>query len=412
MKARRLLLGILLLPLVVVAVAIVVGCVVWSPTYVYRCLAWGQSDIRDCDRFPYRGVGNEPPVFHFARGPENNVVSDLFDDIEYRSKGKKTRIGDLDDFLKANDTTGFIVIKDDAIWYENYFNGYTRDSVNTSFSMAKSFTSALIGIAIGEGFIEGVDDPVTKYLPELEGKGFDAVTIKHLLLMASGIKYVENGTPWGDDARTYYDPDLRRVALEAPITAPVGKYFLYNNYHPMFLGMILERATGKPVAQYLEEKIWKPLGMEYPASWSIDSEESGFEKMESGINARAIDFAKFGRLFLNRGRWDGQQIVLEEWVAESTRRDRSRENPDYYAFAAFNRDFFASGKGYYKYMWWGYTRDEENDDFIACGHLGQFIYVCPAHDVIIVRNGKTTGAVDMWTGVLFAMASALGNEGK
>jgi len=116
-----------------------------------------------------------------------------------------------------------------------------------------------------------------------------------------------------------------------------------------------------------------------------------------------------GRLFLNRGRWDGKQIVPEVWVVESTRRDRSRETPDYYTFDSLNREFFESGKGYYKYMWWGYTRDEDNDDFIACGHLGQYVYVCPLYNVVIVRNGKTRGDVDMWTEVLFDMATALGN---
>lgn len=408
MKMRKVLVAVLFLS-VVTAAPIVAACIAWSPTYVYRCLAWGPSDIKDCDRFDYRKVENAPPVFHFAREQKDGAVSDMFSNIEYTCKRKQKRIGDLDDFLKASDTTAFIVIKDDAIWYENYFNGYTRDSINTSFSMAKSFTSALVGIAQDEGYIESIDDPITKYLPELQSKGFENITVKHLLLMASGIKYVENGMPWGDDARTYYDPDLRHVALTAPITAPVGRYFLYNNYHPLFLGMILERATSRPVARYLEEKIWKPLGMEYPASWSIDSKRSGFEKMESGINARSIDFAKFGRLFLNRGRWGDKQILPEQWAVESTRRDRSRETPDYYTFDSLNREFFESGKGYYKYMWWGYTRDEGNDDFIACGHLGQYIYVCPLYNVIIVRNGKTRGDVDMWTEVLLDMATALGN---
>jgi len=411
MQMRTLVLVIILL-LILIAAPLVAASVAWSPTYVYRCLAWRQSDIKDCERFDERKVANAPPVFHFAREQKDRTVCDLFTDLEYMSQETHKRVGDFEGFLKATDTTAFIVIKDDVIWYENYFNGYTRDSISTSFSMAKSFTSALIGIAQDDGYIESIDDPITEYLPELKGRGFDGITVRHLLLMQSGIKYVENGMPWGDDARTYYDPDLRHVALTVPVTAPVGEYFLYNNYHPLLLGMILERTTGRPVAQYLEEKIWKPLGMEYPASWSIDSRRSGFEKMESGINARSIDFAKFGRLFLNGGRWRDQQIIPEKWVAESTRRDRSRETPAYYTHDPLNRDYFESGNGYYKYLWWGYTRDEENDDFIACGHLGQFIYVCPKYNLIIVRNGKTRKNVDRWTELLFDMATALGKAGE
>jgi CubicO group peptidase (beta-lactamase class C family) len=125
---------------------------------------------------------------------------------------------------------------------------------------------------------------------------YSAITIENLLSMASGLRYVEEETPFSDDTKTYYDPNLRSVALSAVIEEEPGKTFHYNNYNFLLLGIILERATGMPVAKYMEEKLWKQLGMEAPSSWGLDSEASGFEKMESGINARAIDFAKFGRL--------------------------------------------------------------------------------------------------------------------
>ena len=126
--------------------------------------------------------------------------------------------------------------------------------------------------------------------------------------------------------KTYYDTDLRSLALSAKIEEAPGKRFHYNNYNPLLLGIILERTTHKHVSQYLEEKIWKPLGMEAPGSWSLDSDASGFEKMESGINARAIDFARIGRLFLNNGNWNGKQIISEKWVNESTRPDTTTES--------------------------------------------------------------------------------------
>ena len=205
----------------------------------------------------------------------------------------------FDELLASTQTTAFLIIKDDRLIYENYFNGYERDSINTSFSVAKSFVSALVGISIDEGLIDSVDDPITKYIPELQNKDsrYSAITIKNLLSMSSGLRYVEEETPFSDDTKTYYDPNLRTVALSAVIEEEPGKRFHYNNYNYLLLGIILERATGMPVAKYMEEKLWKPLGMEAPASWSLDSETNGFEKMESGINARAIDFAKFGRLY-------------------------------------------------------------------------------------------------------------------
>lgn len=150
--------------------------------------------------------------------------------------------------------------------------------------------------------------------------------------MSSGIRYSEYHMPWSDDTTTYYAPDLRAAAISSPITGEPGQEFHYNNFHPLLLGMVLERTTGRPVAQYLEEKIWKPLGMESPGSWSLDSEQSGFEKMESGINGRAIDFAKFGRLFLNNGNWNGVQLIPAEWVDESTRLDTTTDPAPQYQY--------------------------------------------------------------------------------
>jgi CubicO group peptidase (beta-lactamase class C family) len=234
----------------------------------------------------------------------------------------------FNELLVSTQTTAFLIIKDGQLIYENYFNGYKRDSINTSFSVAKSFISALVGIAIDEGLINSVDDSITKYIPELKYKDsrYSAIAIKNLLSMASGLRYVEEKTPFGDDAKTYYDPNLRAVVLSAVIEEEPGKTFHYNNYNYLLLGIILERATGMPVAKYMEERPWKPLGTEAPASWSLDSKASGFEKMESGINARAIDFAKFGELYLNNGsNWNGQQIISEKWVKTSTNANSSTD---------------------------------------------------------------------------------------
>jgi CubicO group peptidase (beta-lactamase class C family) len=289
-----------------------------------RALIWMDADIKDYEKFPSRMMNNAPPVFNFEKADaatQNEylrILDGLTSQMFSNSTVSQTPFNEL---LASTQTTAFLIIKDDRLIYENYFNGYGRDSINTSFSVAKSFISALVGIAIDEGLIDSVDDPITKYVPELQDKDsrYSAITVKHLLSMASGLRYVEEETPFSDDTKTYYDPNLRAAALSALIEEEPGKRFHYNNYNYLLLGIILERATGMPVAKYMEEKLWKPLGMEAPASWSLDSESSGFEKMESGINARAIDFAKFGRLYLNNGsNLNGEQIISEKWVSTST----------------------------------------------------------------------------------------------
>jgi CubicO group peptidase (beta-lactamase class C family) len=295
---------------------------------------------------------------------------------------------DLESFLKSTGTTAFIVIKDDTILYENYFNGYKRDSINRSFSVSKSFVSALIGIAIDDGYIKDVSEPFTLYIPELRGKGFDGITIKHLLMMTSGLKFRNGILPWDDLAILYFTPDLRRYVLSHLSKEELpAEHFLYNSYNTLLLGIILERSTHRTVSQYLEEKIWKPLGMEYPALWSINSEQDGLESCPSGLNARAIDFAKFGRLFLAQGKWNGKQIISESWIRDSVTPPDSVPN-GYYPQSVKDQHVD------YKYQWWGHSVGPDHYNYFASGQLGQLIYLDPAKKLIIVRFGKKTGNLD------------------
>ena len=378
--------------------------------FLARDIVWGPSDVWDYQKFPARAVNNAPPTFHFQQSLQPALFQTMT--IEYKQAGQVQQ-ANFEDLLKSTQTTSLIVIKDDAILYEGYFNGYNRDSIVTSFSMAKSVTSALIGIAIDEGRIGSVDDPIIAYLPELRGKGLDGVTIRHLLLMASGIRYVSDDeisglaalSPFSDDGLSYSYPNLRSQALSMP---PDGKgpgaEFNYNNYNPTLLGIILERATHMSVAQYLQEKIWAPLGMEYPATWSLDSEASGFEATLCCLNGRAIDFAKFGRLFLHNGNWNGQQIISEQWVKESTSPYPTNPNDaiDWRANTWFSdwRAPTESGIGYYKYQWWGRLKADGSYDFMAVGHGGQRIYVSPQHNAVAVRFGISEEGVDAWEEIL------------
>jgi hypothetical protein len=288
-----------------------IGSLIYSPEYVQRCVFWGESDIYDYQKFPYRELQASPEPFLFRPGSAEDEarVRRIFQSI--------LKIDDMDSFLAASGTQAFIVIQNDTIMYEGYFNGAKRDTMVTSFSMAKSFTSALVGIALAEGRIESVNDPVSKYLPELAASDerFSNITIRHLLMMSSGLRFTDYPFFTSDAALTYYYPDLRELAREnTRIIEPPGKHFLYNDYSPQLLGLVLERTTGQNVSYYLQEEIWKPIGMEFDGSWSLDSKQSGFELIQVGINARAIDFAKFGRLYLNNGSWNGRRVVPEPWV--------------------------------------------------------------------------------------------------
>lgn len=400
MKARKIILWTLLAAVALLAVAFVAALLTYPSDYVFRVLAWRDSDVFDWQKFPSHPLEPAPSTYTFDGAPNGDVVTRL---------SRIAGIDDWDAFLEETQTQAFIVVRDRTILFEKYFNETERDSIVTSFSMAKSITSALVGIAIDEGHIESVDDSITIYLPELADRDprFDDITIRHLLMMSSGLEYEAFRFPGlnSDDPLTTYHPDQRWLALNnTNIADPPGAYFQYNKYHPQLLGMILERTTGVTATQYLQMKIWDPLGMEFGGSWSTDSEESDFEKMETGVNARAIDFAKFGQLFLDDGSWAGRQVIPKKWVEESTR----PYLPDNYA--SYYPDWFGDlpGQGYYEYMWWGMARESGRFDFAAEGDRGQFIYVSPENSLVIVRHGIDYGIpYDEWLELFHEFAGEL-----
>ena len=285
---------------------------------------------------------------------------------------------ELDEFLRETDTLAFVVVHQDHLVSERYFDS-TRQSLQTSFSVAKSFVSTLVGIAIDEGLIGSISDPVTDYLPELAARDskFQEVTLRDLLTMSSGIRYREGGFPsFGDDTYTYYGVDLRDVALNrTQIEQPPGITWHYNNYHPLLLGLVLERATGTSVSDFMATMLWQPLGAEADATWNLDSESSGFEKMESGLNARAVDYARFGLAFLHNGEWNGRRIVSEDWVRAATGADTDSGPASYHG---------------YGYFWW--TDADRPGRFYAMGKYGQYIYVAPDADAVVVRLGRDWGS--------------------
>ena len=299
-----------------VPIAAVLGVYAWAwsatdDSTIARAMIWRESDVGDQHRFPARSIQAGARASPLPAGVEADLV------VRGEAAG-------LDEFLRETDTLAFVVVHHDRVVRERYLDGATRESLQTSFSVAKSFVSTLVGIAIDEGLIGSVDDPVTEYVPELAERDprFRQITLRHLLTMSSGIRYEEDaGFPWpfGDDTYTYYGADLRDVALNrVGIAGPPGLAWQYNNYHPLLLGLVLERATGTPISEFMARRLWQPLGAEADATWNVDSESSGFEKMESGINATAVDYARFGLLLLHGGELNGRRIVSEAWVRAAT----------------------------------------------------------------------------------------------
>ena len=318
---------ILLTPLALIFAALLVLSIMYSPTYMYRLITMNVADVYDYKNFENRKIEGSQDTFHFAKKLDDEYVESLFQD-RVNNSGFKT----FDEWAKKSQTTALIFIRRDTILYEKYFNGFSRDSYFHSQSMAKSFISFLIGAAIDDGLIASVNDPMTKYIPELKKREprFEKITIKNLLEMRSGFNYFEGyfpGThihlPWHDEAVGYYHPNVRKLLLKKiDIAREPGKSFQYCNYNTSYLGLIIERATHKTVSKYMEEKLWSRI-MEYDALFSIDSKKSGFEYMPSRLIARAIDYARFGRLFLHDGNWNGQQIISKDWVVSSTRENTS-----------------------------------------------------------------------------------------
>lgn len=327
----------------------------------------GLPEADDYKLFASRKIETGTETFHFYQADHDLKLGET---IEVDSRKMDAGDQQLDIFLKDHKTLSFLIIRNDTIIHQ-YFDESKRDSsIVTSFSVAKAFISALIGIAIADGKIPGTGTSITKFFPELTNQGFDPVTIDHLLDHTSGIHYKESKNHVGGNLEFYWGTELSKDIFNIHPVFPPGEHFEYSNINTQLLGMILERTTGMTISKYLQEKIWKPLGMEYPASWSLSSREDyGIEKAFCCLNARTVDFAKFGRLYLNHGNWNGKQIISESWINQSLHSSK------------------VNGQRLTYHYNWG-IGPKKYGSFYAIGLYGQFIYMYPEKNVIIVRFGK------------------------
>lgn len=355
----------------------------FSSCKIGRYVWYNFSDITDYKIFPSRPLHRSDHPFKFIDAQVNSSIENK---LEIKDYAGVTRT--MAAFLKESPTVAFLIIRNDSLLYERYFEEYDTSSIVASFSMSKSFVSALVGIAIGEGKIKNENDPVVNYIPELKNKyNWNNVTIHHLLQMASGVKFSEGySSPFSGAAAFYYGRTLRRSLVRLKTEKGPMEGFDYKSVNTELLGLIVERATGQTLTAYLDAKIWKPLQMEYDASWSVDKKKDGLEKAFCCINARARDFAKFGRLYLEDGSWEGKQVVPSEWVRKSV--------------AANNEK---GGAEFYNRQWWIGPKE---GDFAAIGHLGQYIYVLPSKNLIIVRLG-TSRAKEEWIDIIRQVAKQM-----
>lgn len=386
-KTKKIVIGVAT-PVAAILLAFLILCVVtmsmYSPMFLGRVLTHWDSDVNDYKIFPERVIQKSVQPFSYSK----NIDSGLHGvTVNYSNKQKN-----LPDFVESTDTTSFLIVKDDQIVYEQYANGYNENSVNTSFSMAKSVVSLLIGKAVEDGYIKSVTQPISDFITEFKGLEIGKTTIKDLLLMRSNIVYNEDKFLWfGDDSLTYWHPDLRNLALNhTQLNDDYKGKFHYNNYHPLLLGIILERCTGVSVSEYFEREIWQKIGAEYNATWSLDSDTSGFEKMESGINFHAVDFVKIGSMVLHQGYFNGTQVISSEWLNLSALCEFPLDSADY------DDTFLADKNIGYKYMWYCTPSAQGGYDIVAWGKSDQILYVSPANNTVVLRTGKTDGGVPNW----------------
>jgi CubicO group peptidase (beta-lactamase class C family) len=369
-----------------IIVWLIAGTIYLDPVTTYRMLTSGDSNIYTYKIFPQRTIAPGGSISTLKQASLPNFPAT----VTFSVYGTKYSTG-LDELFAQTDTQAFIVIRNDTVIYERYLNGASRDTVFNSMSMAKSITSALIGIAIDEGKIKSINDPLVMYVPELKGRGFDSLTIRDMLTMSSGVAFHDDISfaPFNpfvsDDAQQYYTDNVRKLILNVHRSDdPIGADFHYNDYYPLLEGLILQRVTGETVSQFTQDKLWQPMGAEYPASWGLDSTADGFEKMNTALNARAIDFARIGLVYLHQGYWNGQQIISKQWVLDSTTPDPSDQRP------WKDSTFFQQAGGYYKYHWWGLNNPDGTYDYLALGKDGQYVYVSPSTDTVVVRLGGGT----------------------
>jgi len=265
-------------------------------------------------------------------------------------------------------SVAYLIIHQDSIWFEEYYDGYTDSSKSNSFSMAKSMVSAILGKVIETGQITSIHQKVKDFIPELTGPYADSLKFVDLVSMSSGMKWDESYyDPFSITTRLYFDKDIVGTLDQMPINNLPGQSFSYKSGDTQVLGIAIERATKRTLSELISQYFWKPMGAEHSALWQVDSYKNGIEKAYCCVASNARDFARFGKLYLNHGKWNGISLLDSTYIQKSIV-NTFPESPQY------------------GYGWW-LGKYKEKEYFYMDGHLGQYVIVIPQDELIVVRLG-------------------------
>lgn len=346
--------------LVIILFSSIVALWITGYSFVFKTLVYTYPDIDDLDTFNSRMVTD--------KSGRPWPVSTQYNKINPSPE--------LQSVLKEYETVAFLVVRNDSLLYEEYNDGYSTVSQSNSFSVAKSIVSILVGIAGTEGKLN-LDDKVGKYIPEFSKTRNSKLTIRHLLMMSSGLNWDESySSLFSKTTEAYYGSDLKGQMKKLKVVNEPGQLFQYMSCNTEILGMILEEVTGKKLSDYASEKLWVPLHAEQPAFWSLDDAD-GMEKAYCCFYSSARDFARIGKLYLDSGKVDGRQLVPLDFVKESLTPNRLKDDD-------------GNTVDYYGYHWWLATCND-HPIFYARGILGQYIVMVPDMKLIVVRLGKKRG---------------------
>lgn len=329
-----------------------------SPLFLQKFLFYQKPNINDYQIFSNRTVeaGNYIP-WDSA--------------IDYNKKQFQTETLKKIDSMKP---IAFLIVQRGKLKYEHYWENYSKDSLSNSFSMVKSIISLLIGIAIDDSLIQSVNQPVGDFIDEFSHGENAQLTIKHLLTMSSGLNWEEQKSGLVSvEPEAYFCEDLKKLIGELKVTATPGVKYKHQNGDTQLLAMILEKASGMTVSEYASLKLWKPIGAEHPALWSLDN-KAGIEKAFCCFNSNARDFARIGQLILNSGMYDDIQVVSKNYLDSAT-------TP-----ASYLTDNQGQSVYFYGYQFW-LTKYQAYKVIFARGELGQYIFVIPGKNAVVVRLG-------------------------
>ncbi|REK18322.1 MAG: class C beta-lactamase-related serine hydrolase [Actinobacteria bacterium] len=350
-----------------------------GPDISWQLLTHGPTTVWDHLEYPTRSLSPSPEPVPWQ---ESEATAGFVDDS-------------LLDSLEASQSLAFVVVDGGVIVWEWYRDDHGPDTPSMLFSASKSIVSLLIGAAIDDGLIGSVDDVVTEYIPELSEGGFDRVTIEDLLRMDSSMDYVEDDNPIGIHIRFNYTQSLADEILDLEVREASDPVFRYKSGDNALLGLVLVRALGDTsLTEYLERRLWHPLGAGNAGSWNVDA-DGGLERTWCCLAMTARDLARFGQMVSNGGTWDGERLISEDWIEASVAPGFS---PD-----RWPAEYSGSVLANYGYQWWVL----DDGSHLALGKAGQYLFVDPTRDVVIVRLGESQGEYS-WATIMQEIASGLG----